>query len=44
VKKLNKEYPVKVGRKTVEIADFDKAETEKLELVKRHMGLKQSKE
>jgi len=44
VKKLNKEYPVKGGRKTVEILDFDETETEKLELVRRHMGLKQNKE
>jgi hypothetical protein len=44
VKKLNKEYPVKGGRKTVEMVDFDEAEAEKLELVKRHMGLKQNKE
>jgi hypothetical protein len=44
VKKLNKKYPVKGGRKTVEMVDFDEAEAEKLELVKRHMGLKQNKE
>jgi len=44
VKKVNKEYPVKVGRKTVEVLDFDEAESEKLELVTRHMGLKQNKE
>jgi hypothetical protein len=43
VKKL-KEYPAKVGRKTVEVIDFEEAEAEKLELVKRHMGLKQNKE
>jgi hypothetical protein len=28
----------------VEMVDFDEAETEKLELVKRHMGLQQNKE
>jgi hypothetical protein len=33
-----------VGRKTVEVIDFEEAEAEKLELVKRHMGLKQNKE
>jgi len=44
VKKLNKEYPVKGGIKTVEILDFDETETEKLEFVKRQMGLKRNKE
>jgi hypothetical protein len=44
VKKLNNEYPVKGGRKTVEILDFDETETEKLELVRKHMGLIQNKE
>jgi hypothetical protein len=43
VKKLS-EYPVGVGRKIVEVIDFEDAEAEKLELVKRHMGLKQNKE
>jgi long-subunit acyl-CoA synthetase (AMP-forming) len=43
VKKL-KEYPANVGGKTVEMIDFEEAEAEKLELVKRHMGLKQNKE
>jgi hypothetical protein len=44
VKKLKKEYPAKVGRKIVEMIDFEEAEAEKLELVKRHMGIKQNKE
>jgi hypothetical protein len=44
VKKLKKEYAANVGRKTVEVIDFEEAETEKLELVRRHMGLKQNKE
>jgi hypothetical protein len=44
VKKLKKEYPLKKGRKIVESIDFEEAEAEKLELVKRHMGLKQNKE
>lgn len=39
-----KEHPANVGRKTVEIIDFEETEAEKLELVKRHMGLKQNKE
>jgi hypothetical protein len=41
---LKKEYPLKEGRKTVGAIDFDEAEAGKLELVKRHMGLKQNKE
>jgi hypothetical protein len=44
VKKLKKEYPANVGRKTVEVIDFEEAEAEKLELVKRYMGLKQNRE
>jgi hypothetical protein len=44
VKKLKREYPANMGRKTVEMIDFEEAEAEKLELVKRHMGLKQNKE
>jgi hypothetical protein len=44
VKKLEKEYPGNVSRKTVEIIEFEEAEAEKLELVRRHMGLKQNKE
>jgi hypothetical protein len=44
VKKLNKEYPANLSRKTVEMIEFEEAEAEKLELVKRHMGLKQNKE
>jgi hypothetical protein len=43
VKKL-KGYPANVGRKTVETIEFEAAETEKLELVRRHMGLKQNRE
>ena len=43
MKKL-KEYPANAGGKTVEMIDFEEAEIEKLELVKRHMGLKQNKE
>ena len=39
-----KENPANMGRKTVEVIDFEEAEAEKLELVKRHMGLKQNKE
>jgi long-subunit acyl-CoA synthetase (AMP-forming) len=44
VKKLKKEYPANVDGKIVEMIDFEEAEAEKLELVKRHMGLKQNKE
>jgi hypothetical protein len=44
VKKLKKEYPANVGRKIVEVIDFEEADVEKLELVKRHMGLKHNKE
>jgi hypothetical protein len=44
VKKLSKEYPANAGRKIVEVMDFEEAETEKLELIKRHMGLKKNKE
>jgi hypothetical protein len=44
VKKLSKEYPANVGRKIVEVIDFEEAETEKLELIKRHFGLKHNKE
>jgi hypothetical protein len=39
VKKLKKGDP-----KKVEMIEFEEAEAEKLELVKRHMGLKQNKE
>ena len=41
---MKKKYPVKEGRTTVEAIDFEEAEAEKLELVKKHMGLKQNKE
>jgi hypothetical protein len=44
VKKLRKEYPAKEGEKIVEVIDFEEAEAEKLELIKRSMGLKQNKE
>jgi long-subunit acyl-CoA synthetase (AMP-forming) len=44
VKKLSKEYPAKEGGKMVEVIDFEEAEAEKLELIKRSMGLKQNKE
>jgi len=44
VKKLKKEYPANVSRKIVEMIEFEEAEAEKLELVKRHMGLKQNRE
>jgi hypothetical protein len=39
-----KEYPASTSRKIVEVIDFEGVEAEKLELVKRHMGLKQNKE
>jgi hypothetical protein len=41
---LSKEAPASVGRKIVEVIDFEEAETEKLELIKRHFGLKKNKE
>jgi hypothetical protein len=44
VKKLNNEYSANVGRKTVETIEFEEAEAEKLELVRKHMGLKQNGE
>jgi hypothetical protein len=44
VKKLNNEYSANVGRKTVETIYFEEAEAEKLELVRKHMGLKQNRE
>jgi uncharacterized FAD-dependent dehydrogenase len=44
VKKLKNEFFPNAGRKTVEMIEFDEAEAERLELVKRHMGLKQNKE
>jgi hypothetical protein len=44
VKKLGKEYSADVGRKTVETIEFEEAEAEKLELVRRHMGLEQNRE
>lgn len=36
--------PVKKGKKTVEALNFEDDEVEKLELVKRHMGLKKNKD
>jgi hypothetical protein len=44
VKKLNDGYSANVGRKTVETIYFEEAEAEKLELVRKHMGLKQNRE
>jgi hypothetical protein len=44
VKELKKEYPANVGGKIVEMINFEEAEAEKLEIIKRHMGLKQNKE
>jgi len=44
VKKLNNEYSATVGRKAVETIYFEEAEAEKLELVRKHMGLKQNRE
>jgi hypothetical protein len=44
VKKLNNEYSANVGRKIVETIEFEEAEAEKLQLVRKHMGLKQNRE
>ena len=44
VKKLKKDYPANVGGKTVETIYFEEAEAEKLELVRKHMGLEQNRE
>jgi hypothetical protein len=41
---LSKAYPANVGRKIVEVIGFEESETEKLELIKRHFGLKHTKE
>ena len=41
---MEKEYPEKVGKKIVAVVDFEEAESEKLELVKRHLGIQQNKE
>lgn len=41
---MKKKHLAKEGRKIVEVIDFVEAEAEKLELVKRHMGLKRNKE
>ena len=42
--KKSKEYSANTGRGTVETVDFEAAEAEKLEFVKKHMGLNQSKD
>jgi hypothetical protein len=42
VKKLNNEYSANVHGKTVETIEFEEAEAEKLEVVRKHMGLKQN--
>jgi hypothetical protein len=44
VKEVKKEYLSNVSGKIVEVVDFEEAEVEKLEIVKRHLGLKQNKE
>jgi hypothetical protein len=44
VKYLNNEYAADMGRKIVETVYFEEAEAEKLELVRKHMGLKQNRE
>jgi hypothetical protein len=44
VKRLKNARPVKKGKKTVEALNFEDDEVEKLELVKRHMGLKKNKD
>jgi hypothetical protein len=44
VKKSKKEYPAKVGKKTVGPMDFEEIEAEKFELIKREIGLNQDKE
>ena len=44
VKKLKKEYSANVDGKTVETIYFEEAEAEKLELVRKHMGLEQNRE
>ena len=41
---MSKAYSTNVGRKIVEVIDFEGAEAEKLELIKRHFGLKHNKE
>ena len=41
---MKKQNPLKDGGTTVEAIDFEKAEAEKLELIKKHMGLKQNKD
>lgn len=44
VKKALKENSSQVGGKIVEIIDFEEAGIEKLELLKRHFGVRQNKE
>ena len=41
---MSKAYSANVGRKIVEVIDFEGDETEKLELIKRYFGLKHNKE
>ena len=41
---MSKAYSTNVGRKIVEVIDFEGDETEKLELIKRYFGLKHNKE
>ena len=41
---MSKVYSTNMGRKIVEVIDFEGAEAEKLELIKRHFGLKRNKE
>ena len=41
---MSKAYSTNMGRKIVEVIDFEGAEAEKLELIKRHFGLKRNKE
>ena len=41
---MKKEHPSKEGRMTVEAIDFEEAEAEKLEVVKKHIGLRQNRE
>jgi hypothetical protein len=44
VKKLKNDFLPNAGRKIVEMVEFEEAEAEKLELIKRQTGLKQNKE
>ena len=40
---MSKAFSTNVGTKIVEVIDFEGAETEMLELIKRHFGLKHNK-